>query len=84
MKGKYCLISFVLLISIFGLLALTASEYVDCKGFYPDQFLDLALAWQYPISPVFARTLAIQPYRLHFLKIFDFQRIDLLTPILRC
>jgi len=84
MKGKYCLISFVLLISIIGVLGLTASEYVDCKGFYPDQFLDLALAWQYPILPVFARHLDTPFYRLHSLKIFDFQKIYLLTPILRC
>jgi hypothetical protein len=84
MKGKYCLISFVLLISIIGVLALSASEYVDCKGFYPDEFLDLALAWQCPISTVFARHLDTHPYLLYSLKIFDFRRIDLLTPILRC
>jgi hypothetical protein len=84
MKGKYCLLSFVLLISIFGVLAFTASEYVDCKGFYPDQFLDLALAWQYPISAVFARHLDNHSYCLHSLKIFNFQRIDLLASILRC
>ncbi len=84
MKGKYCSITFVLLIGIFGALALTSSEYVDCKGFYPDQFLDFASVWQYPILSVFARRLDAHSYRFHSLKIFNFQRIDLLTPILRC
>jgi hypothetical protein len=84
MKGKYFLLNFVLLISIIGVLALTASEYVDCKGFYPDEFLDLALAWEYPILPVFAPHLNTYSYLFRSVKIFYFQRMDLANPILRC
>jgi len=67
-----------------GSLALTASTYVDCKDFYPDEFLDLALACQYPILPVFAPHRNTHPFLLYCLKGFYFKRIALLTPILRC
>jgi hypothetical protein len=84
MRGKRCLINLVLLISIGGVLALTASTCVDCKDFYPDEFLDLALASRGPIIPVFAPYLNTHPYLLQTLKIFYFGRIDLPTSILRC
>jgi len=84
MKRKYGLLSYVLLISTMGVLLLTASEYVDCKDFYPDEFLDLALAWQYPILSVFVPQLNNHPYIFHSLKGLYFKRIDLLNPILRC
>jgi hypothetical protein len=84
MKGKSRLINLILLISIIGVLALTASTCVDCKDFYPDEFLDLALARQSPIIPVLAPYLNTHPYLLHPLKIFYFGRVDLPTSILRC
>ena len=84
MRRNYGLISFVLLISTVGVLLLTASEYVGCKDFYPDEFLDLALAWQYPSLIVFAPYLDNHPYLYHSLKGSYFRRIDLLTPVLRC
>jgi hypothetical protein len=84
MKGKYCLLNFVLLISIIGVLVLTASEYIDCNDLCPDEFLDLALAWQYPILPVFVPHLNNHPYLLHSSNSFYLERIDLLTFALRC
>ena len=84
MKGKHCLISLVLLISIIASVALTASEYVDCKDCYPDEFLDLGLACQYPIFPVFAPHQNTHPLLFLSLKIFYFQRANLLIAIQRC
>lgn len=84
MKALRFLISLFLLISIFGSLALTASEYVDCNNPYPDEFLDLALECQGPISPVFAPQLNTHPLLLHPLKTLYFQRDNLLTTFLRC
>ena len=72
------------MISIFGVLAFTASQYVDCRELYPDEFLDLALAWQYPILPVFAPHLNTHPFLLRFAKVFYFRRVNLLTTALRC
>ncbi len=84
MKENICLINLVLLISIIGGLALTASAYVGCKDISPDEFLDLAVASQYPISPVFAPRLNAHAYLLHALRTFHLQGINLLTAILRC
>jgi hypothetical protein len=84
MKGKYCLISFVLLISIFGVLALTAQDYVACQGDFPDEFLDLAVACQNPTLPVFAPHLNTHPIPIGLLKIFCFQRTNFHTTSLRC
>lgn len=84
MKRNHCLISVVLLISILGVLALTGLEYVDCKNIYPDQFLDLSLAWQHPTLPVFAPYRNTHPLLLRSMKILSFQRVNLLTTFLRC
>ena len=84
MKGNHCLVTFVLLLSMVGALALTSSNYVDCKDIYPDEFLDLALAWQYPILPVFAPHLNTHPFLLRVTKMFNFRRFNLLIISLRC
>jgi len=84
MKRLHCLINLVLLISIVGSLGLTASAYVDCKDFYPDEFLDLALAWQYPILDVLVPQRNTHPLLLRCFKIVHLQRLNLLTPFLRC
>ena len=84
MKALRFLVTLVLLISIFGALALTASEYVDCKNPFPDEFLDIALECQGPILPVFAPQLNTHPLLIHSSKIFYFQRDNLLTTFLRC
>jgi len=87
MKGTHCLVNLVLLISIMsiiGAIALTASEYVDCKAPCADEFLDLALACENPILPVFAPQMNTHPYLPHSLKIFYFQGINYLTTVLRC
>jgi len=84
MTRNNCLISVVLLVSIIGVLALTASDYVGCTNPYPDEFLDFAFECPYPILPVFAPQLNTHPLLLHSLKIFYFQKIDFLSPILRC
>jgi len=84
MKRHRGLINLVLLISIAGSLGLTASTYVDCKDFYPDEFLDLALAWQYPILHVYAPQRNTHPLLLRCFKIFHLQRLSLLTTFLRC
>jgi len=65
-------------------LALTASEYVDCKDLCPDEFLDLAMEPSSPILPVFASSLNTHFYLLLPLKIFDFPQTSLFTAILRC
>jgi len=84
MKVSRFLAALFLLISIFGGLAFTASEYVDCKNFYPDEFLDFALECHYPILPIFAPYWNTHPLLLHSFKIFYFQRDDLLATFLRC
>jgi len=83
-KENKFLINLVLLISIIGVLSLTAPQYVDCKEIYPDEFLDLALAWQYPILPVFAAHRNTHPFLLLFTKMFYLERFGLLTIFLRC
>ena len=84
MKGNHRIISLALLISIIGCLGLTASEYVDCKDYYPDEFLDLGMARQYPIFPVLGPHQNTHPLLFLSLKIFYFQRANLLISILRC
>jgi len=84
MKGNHCSVTFVLLLSMVGALALTSSNYVDCKDIYPDEFLDLALAWQYPILPVFAPHRNTDPFLLLFSKMFYRQRFSLFIIFLRC
>jgi hypothetical protein len=84
MKKNSFLINVVLLISIIGVLGLTPSHYVGCKDIYPDEFLDLAMAWQYPILPVFAPHRNTHPSFLHFTKMVYLQRVDLLITCLRC
>jgi len=84
MKALRFLITLFVLISIVGALALTASEYVDCKNPYPDEFLDLSLEWQYPVLPIFGPYRNTHPLLLHSLKIFYFQRDNLFTTFLRC
>jgi len=83
-KENNSLINLVLLISIIGVLSLTASQYVDCKDIYPDEFLDLALAWQYPVLPVFAPHRNTHPFLLRFIKMFYLRRFNLFTIFLRC
>jgi hypothetical protein len=83
MKGKYCLIGFVLLVSIIGVLALTASEYVDCRDFNSDEFLDLALASEYTILPIFDPHLNTHSILISPLKIFYFQRSISFSAVLR-
>ena len=72
------------MVSIIGALALTASGFVECRNVESDEFLDMALACQYPILPVFAPHLNTHPCILHSLKTLCFGRINLLTAILRC
>ena len=84
MKRNNRLISLVLLISIIGSLALTASEYVDCTNLYPDQFLDLAMECQNPILPVFAPYRNTHPLFLPGLKTSYVQRDNLFNTLLRC
>ena len=84
MKGNHYIVSLVLLISIIGALALTASQYVNCTDLYPDEFLDLALECQYPILPIFAPYRNTHPLLLHSFKISYFRTDNHLTTFLRC
>jgi hypothetical protein len=83
MKGNGRSINLILLISIIGGLALTAPEYAACKDLFPDEFLDLGLACQGPIFPVFASHRNTHPLLLSR-KILYFQKDNLLFTILRC
>jgi len=67
-----------------GVLALTASVYVDCKALNPDEFLDLALACQDPILPVLSLHLNTNPFLPRSLKTFHFNGGNLFTNCLRC
>jgi hypothetical protein len=84
MKKNSTLINLVLLISIIGVLVLTASQFVDCKELCPDEFLDLALAWRYPTLPVFAPRRNTHPFLFRFMKTYYLQRVNLLASPLRC
>jgi hypothetical protein len=85
MKGKTpYLLTYLLLGGILGLLAFTASDYVDCKDLGPDEFLDLALESHQFISPVLNPRLNTQPSFFCSLRTQQFQKADLLTNLLRC
>lgn len=78
------LLIYLLLGSISGAFAFTASEYVDCEDLFPDEFLDLAFESPNPVSPIFESQPYIHPTLLHFLKELYFQEIFFLTACLRC
>ena len=82
--GNKRLINLVLMLSIFGVLAFTASEYVSCHDEFPDEFLDLVAAYQNPVLLVFTSQLNVHLYVLKFLKVVHLRKINLLTSILRC
>ena len=77
-------ITLLLLINMFGVLALTAPAYVSCQDDSPDEFLDLAVVSQNPILPVFDFYPDTDPLSVSLLKIFLFQRTNLHTTFLRC
>ena len=83
MKRDHCLIGLVLLISVIGGTALTPSEWVGFKEFYTDEFLDLALACQDSILSVLALHWNTHHLLICSLEIFYFQRINLLSTVLR-
>ena len=83
MRKKKGLIHLLLLISMFGGLALTAQDWITCQGDLPDEFLDLAIACQNPTLPVLAPHLNTHPFLIRPLKLFWFERVNLLLP-LRC
>ena len=76
--------SLLILISTFGVLALTAREYVACQDDFPDEFLDFAAACQDPTLPVFPPQLNTAPFVIGLLRIFFLQRASLHTTCLRC
>ena len=78
------LIGLLLLTSILGVLAFTASDYVVCHDDFPDEFLDLVVASPSPVLPVFAPQLNIHPYGLRSLKALLLQKVNFLTSVLRC
>jgi len=78
------LLTYLLLGGIFGLLAFTASDYVDCKDLGPDEFLDLAFESHQFISPVLNLNSNPQPFFFRSLRTLHFQRADLLAHFLRC
>ncbi len=84
MKKNYHLISSVLLGIVTGVLALTASSYVDCKDLSPDEFLDLASEPQYSILPVFSPHQNTHPMLHRLLKIFYLRGVNFFTAIIRC
>ena len=84
MRKNNHLINLLLLISILGVLAITAQQYVACQDDFPDEFLDLAAACQNPTLPVFAPHLNTHPIPISLLKILCFQRTNLHTTSLRC
>ena len=85
MKGKNpYLLTYLLLGGIFGLLAFTASDYVDCKDLRPDEFLDLAFESHQFTSPVLNPRLNTQVFFFRSLRTIHFQKADLLANLLRC
>ncbi|HUL22073.1 MAG TPA: hypothetical protein VLZ10_11500 [Thermodesulfobacteriota bacterium] len=74
----------LLLISILGVLAFTATDYVVCNDDFPDEFLDLAVACSAPVLPVFAPQLNIHPDVLKSLNAILLQKVNFLTSVLRC
>jgi hypothetical protein len=84
MMRNNCLISQILLISILGSIAFTGFTYVDCMNIYPDEFLDISMAWQHPTLPVFPPSRNTHPLPLWCIEILSFQRANLFITILRC
>ena len=84
MKGDNRSINLLLLISMLGVLTLTAHEYVVCQSDLPDEFLELAVTFQRPTLPVFAPLLNNHPSLIRPLKTFSFLRTDLRATSLRC
>ena len=84
MRKNTRLFTLLLLISMVGVLALTTSECISCTDDFPDEFSDLAVAWQNPILTVFDFHLNPNPFLVSFLKIFFSQRTILNTSSLRC
>jgi hypothetical protein len=84
MKKNNWLISALLLVSVAGVLGLTTPNYAGCEDFYPDEFLDLGLLCQHPTLPVISPRLNTHPPVLLSIKVFHFQKVNLLTPFMRC
>ena len=84
MKGNNRLINLVLLISMFGVLALAAHGYVVCQSDDPNEFLELTAVGQTPTFPPFTPDLNNHLFLMSSLRIFCFHRTDLYTSCLRC
>jgi hypothetical protein len=82
-KADHFFIALVM-ISTIGALAFTASDYVGCKDLDPDEFLDLALASEGPILPIFDPHRNTPSALLRLFKTLYFQEISLLATCLRC
>ena len=77
-------ISPLVLISLFGVLALTAQDYIASQDDFPDEFLYFAVICPHSSVPVLAPHLNIHPFPMSLLKTSSFQRADLQTTFLRC
>ena len=84
MRKNHRFVNLLLLITILGVLAFTATDYVVCDDDFPDEFLDLAVACSAPVLPVFAPQLNIHPYVLKSLKEILLQKVNFLSCVLRC
>ena len=84
MRKNNRFLNLLLLISILGVLAFTATDYVVCNDDFPDEFLDLAVACSAPVLPVFATQLNIHPDVLKSLNAILLQKVNFLTSVLRC
>ena len=84
MKGDNRLTGLVLLVAIFGVLVLSAGDYVVCHNEFPDEFLDLAVVCQSSIVPVFSSPLNVNPYVLKFLRVSHLRKVNSATSTLRC
>lgn len=84
MKANHRKINFVLVISLMGVLALTASSYVGCGNFDSDEFLDIAQIYQNPNLPMLAFYLSTLPLCRLVPKVLHFKNVILLPSILRC
>jgi len=84
MSKKSCLANLVLLVSNLGALGLTASSFVTCGTFEPDEFLDLAQARQDSILPILTPHWNVHPCFFLSLKTFHLPGSNLLAVCLRC
>jgi hypothetical protein len=84
MRKNARIIDLLLLISMVGVLALTAQQYVACQDDFPDDFLDLAAACPPWTLPVFAPHLNPHPFPIGLLKMVYFQKTNIHTTTLRC